>query len=418
MENLSNLMEQMKNLQEQLEKVNNLNTNTIKKRQEGSFEMLKNGKARLQFMLEGKRYSENVEVENEEDAKKKLILFVNDIKNNRISNSNLLYSQYMQYWFDNYVKKECSQTVIRSYKNYINKKILPNLGNYKLKKINSSILRNFFNELKNSYTEYKPPRENKPISKETYRKVYNIIHSSLKYAFELDLITVNSCDRVPLSTLKLDKLPSEIEKLKNKHLQKERAFDITTYKKVLELLDNKNAITFDKERVKKVVIETALKTGFSLEELAGLQWDRDYNKKNSTLTINIVKVYIRNKGWIEKEPKANSRKRCLKIPSDLNKILKLMRKAYPKNTYIFSEIINFNSFTSWFEKWEKKNNITPVLTTHELRHTHATIMLKESKDLKAVSKRLGHSNTSITINTYVESLSKDDENLVNILEKI
>ncbi|MFD4815145.1 tyrosine-type recombinase/integrase [Peribacillus butanolivorans] len=37
---------------------------------------------------------------------------------------------------------------------------------------------------------------------------------------------------------------------------------------------------------------------------------------------------------------------------------------------------------------------------HDLRHTHATIMLEIGENSKVVSERLGHSNVSITLDKY------------------
>ena len=37
---------------------------------------------------------------------------------------------------------------------------------------------------------------------------------------------------------------------------------------------------------------------------------------------------------------------------------------------------------------------------HDLRHTHATLMLKAGAHPKVVSERLGHANIGITLDTY------------------
>ena len=37
---------------------------------------------------------------------------------------------------------------------------------------------------------------------------------------------------------------------------------------------------------------------------------------------------------------------------------------------------------------------------HDLRHTHATIMLSQGIHPKVVSERLGHSSVAITLDTY------------------
>ena len=37
---------------------------------------------------------------------------------------------------------------------------------------------------------------------------------------------------------------------------------------------------------------------------------------------------------------------------------------------------------------------------HDLRHTHATLMLKQGVHPKIVSERLGHASVNITLDTY------------------
>jgi integrase len=42
----------------------------------------------------------------------------------------------------------------------------------------------------------------------------------------------------------------------------------------------------------------------------------------------------------------------------------------------------------------------PGVRFHDLRHTHATLMLRQGVHPKIVSERLGHSTISITLDTY------------------
>ena len=52
--------------------------------------------------------------------------------------------------------------------------------------------------------------------------------------------------------------------------------------------------------------------------------------------------------------------------------------------------------------WERitKDAGLPGLRFHDLRHSHATFMLKEGINPKIVSERLGHADISFTLNTY------------------
>lgn len=383
----------------------------------GTYQLLKNEKARLQYMYKGERYSTTVNAKNDTEASVALANYVTTIRNGEDVKSNCTYLELAQKWMNEYVRTTCSDTVQQNYKRNLNNNILPYLGRYKLEDITPNVLRNFFNDMKTWETKYKPPRKNEPISRETFKKLYNIVSGTFQRAYEWEIIRENPCRRVPLKSLKLERLPSEINKIKNNGHQRIRAYNKETYKKVLDLLDNKNNKD-DKDRVKKVCVEFALKTGLCLEELAGLEWKRDYNKDLSTITVNVVQVYIKGTGWISKEPKELKRHRTIELSKTTNNLLINLRKEYPKNKYIFFELINFNCFTRWLKNWQTQNDIYPVLTTHELRHTHATLLLQEGVPVKYISERLGHSTTDQTENTYIEYLAEHNSSVATMIDKI
>lgn len=409
------ILKQLSEIQKQLQN-SNIKTTENKKRKKGSYEMLANGKARLYFMLDRVKYTETIDASSPEVAERKLALFVDKIEKQQYCNTNLTYAEFCQIWMDKHVRANCSESVAPKYLFYLNNRILPYLGTYKLKNLNSNLLLDYFNMAKDFKTEYKDRKENSPISKGTYLKLYEIISGSLQKAFEWDYLPTNPCRKIPAKTLNLNKLPSERAKLSSK--SKIRAYNLSTYKSVINLLNNANTSKYDPNRAKKILVETALKTGFCREELAGLKWERDFNYKNSTLSVNSVRIYVKGSGWIEKEPKVSSRRRTIKIPSSLNELLNTYHKETSNNENIFFNTVNFISITSWFKKWQEKNHITPVLTLHELRHTHPTILLKTGAKIKDVSMRLGHSNINITLQTYTEYLEDDDDMIADILDNI
>lgn len=51
----------------------------------------------------------------------------------------------------------------------------------------------------------------------------------------------------------------------------------------------------------------------------------------------------------------------------------------------------------------------PEITLHGLRHTSATLLIAQNVDIKTVSNRLGHSETSTTMDIYAHALQKQDE---------
>ncbi|MCS4559005.1 site-specific integrase, partial [Shewanella sp. C32] len=58
--------------------------------------------------------------------------------------------------------------------------------------------------------------------------------------------------------------------------------------------------------------------------------------------------------------------------------------------------------TNFRDRWKKEvlKADLPHIRFHDLRHTHATLLLKQGVHPKIVSERLGHANVNITLNTY------------------
>lgn len=55
---------------------------------------------------------------------------------------------------------------------------------------------------------------------------------------------------------------------------------------------------------------------------------------------------------------------------------------------------------------------------HDLRHSHASLLISQGVSIVAVSKRLGHADVKETLNTYAHLLPKDTELIDNILDNI
>ena len=50
---------------------------------------------------------------------------------------------------------------------------------------------------------------------------------------------------------------------------------------------------------------------------------------------------------------------------------------------------------------------------HDLRHTHASLLIFAGESLKAVSRRLGHGSVSITLTVYAHLMPNDDSKLAD-----
>lgn len=59
----------------------------------------------------------------------------------------------------------------------------------------------------------------------------------------------------------------------------------------------------------------------------------------------------------------------------------------------------------------------PRLKLHELRHTHATLLLRAGVPVHIVAKRIGHKDPSVTLNVYADAIPDDDDRAVDVFTK-
>lgn len=60
----------------------------------------------------------------------------------------------------------------------------------------------------------------------------------------------------------------------------------------------------------------------------------------------------------------------------------------------------------------------PAIPFHGLRHTSATLLIASHQDIKTVSSRLGHAQSSTTINIYTHALQNGDRKAADALESL
>ena len=71
----------------------------------------------------------------------------------------------------------------------------------------------------------------------------------------------------------------------------------------------------------------------------------------------------------------------------------------------------------------KKNyycNIANVkkIKIHEFRHSHACLLFQSQLDIQDISRRLGHSNISMTMNTYLKYLPNNEKRVIATLNSL
>lgn len=111
-----------------------------------------------------------------------------------------------------------------------------------------------------------------------------------------------------------------------------------------------------------------------------------------------------------------------KLNRDLLKLKKLYNNKYKLNNYdyyIFGGIKPLSPTTINRHKKEacRKANLNPI-KLHEFRHSHATMLVERKLMIKEISRRLGHSNANITLNTYTHAEKRHEKKVIKTLNFI
>lgn len=65
-----------------------------------------------------------------------------------------------------------------------------------------------------------------------------------------------------------------------------------------------------------------------------------------------------------------------------------------------------------------KDSGVPKIRLHDLRHSHATILINNDVNIVAVSKRLGHADVTVTLRVYAHLMQKTDNKMMNKINEL
>lgn len=338
------------------------------------------------------------------EAQKALREAINNYENcgTIVNDTNITFSDYLDYWFKEYVEINCKFNTKEFYRRTLKNHIKPSLGTYKLKSLSPTVLQEFLNK---KYTY--------GLSKSTLQNFYGILSGSLKMAvYPFNFIKENPMQYVSLP--KFNQKKNDTDKLK--------IISLSDYKKILN--------RFPVGSNFYIPLQIAFNTGLRGGEVCALTWD-DINFDSKTLSVNHTLVE-KGKGQVELgTPKTDSSYRTISIGDTLVKILKDHKRNQKENKLKYGEFYTNSNFICTKENGQLLNTSSLKYLSrivnyelgipfnfHALRHTHATMLLEGGANIKDIQKRLGHSRLSTTMDTYSHVTEKIQSETVDILEKI
>ena len=189
----------------------------------------------------------------------------------------------------------------------------------------------------------------------------------------------------------------------------------------------------------KLFFLLALFCGCRRGELLALTWaDLDFHAGSVSITKS---TGIVNGKPLTRAPKTRSSVRVLSVPGSVLEVAKAYRKEqlqyrmalgskWEGDNYIFIQWNGrqmhpdtpYNTFKRvirrYNESCSREEDKLPEIPLHGLRHTSATLLISQNVDVRTVSGRLGHAQTSTTMDIYAHSLKKMDEVAAEKLENL
>ena len=171
----------------------------------------------------------------------------------------------------------------------------------------------------------------------------------------------------------------------------------------------------------------AITTRARLGELLALKWENvDLSKNKIYIVFNMQ--YISHKGIIENPPKTAAGVRYITLPVTVVQVLKELKRGsgnvlrmIKPSDYVFHTKLGTpyqpGNITHYWRSIVIGAGV-PYKNFHVLRHTHATQLLAANVPILEVTKRLGHSKASHTLNLYGHAIPNKDKDVADKVAKI
>lgn len=324
-------------------------------------------------------------------AEKELATLINRLENGSyIKPSKITVGVFLEQWLNDYASTNTAPRTFERYSEIVRTHLIPSLGRISLIQLKPEHLQSYYTQ------ELTSGRLNGKggLSAQTVKHHHRILSEALNHAVRWGLVIRNVAQAVdPPRPIKKEMATAQAE-------------DIVPLLEEARKMENVSSIPY------YTLFYTALHTGMRRGELLALRWI-DVDLEFMTISVNRSLQILKDGTKIIREPKTPKARRLIAMtPSlalqlrdhrDSQSALRLLNnKPVQQDDLIFSDLegqpINPNTVTPAFHKIAKRAGLR--LRLHDLRHTHATLMLKAGVHPKIVSERLGHSTVAFTLDTY------------------
>lgn len=299
------------------------------------------------------------------------------------NNKKLLLKDYLYDWVDTYKKGKVKPSTYEAHKRNISTYLIPRFGNIKVVDLSKHMYQKFINNL----------LENRKTT--SVKHINATMSNALKTAVDLGIILKNPTQNII------------IKKINDDSVHRIQYWNKEEIRKFLDACKKDNLMYY-------YYFSFLLRTGVRKGEAMALQWG-DLSFDLQEVDINKTLVYHLDKSETAfGPPKTSSSVRKVKIDksltSDLQKNLVNQKKfrlqfgnQYSQDNFVFckpnGKRLRERTIQTAFERIKKKSQVTDI-KIHDLRHTHAVMLLEAGVSLKEIQVRLGHKDIMMTGNIY------------------
>ena len=312
------------------------------------------------------------------------------------------YRELVALWWESY-KNTIKPNSQQSMEGIVRLHILPVFGDYKLDKLTTPIIQQQVNKWADK------ANKGEKGAYANYSFLNNINRRILQYGVTMQAIKHNPARDVIIPRKQQNK-EHKVKFFSNQELKQ-----FLAYLEDLEQSSYENFFDY-------VLYKTLLASGCRIGEALALEWS-DIDLKKGTISISKTL----NRYQETNTPKSKAGLREIDIDKATVSLLKQYKKRQQVQSWQLgrSEGIVFTPFTTKYAyacllrkrlQSHFKAAGVPDISFHGFRHTHATIMLYAGIEAKDLQYRLGHSNISMTLNTYVHATKEGAKKAVSIFE--
>lgn len=292
-------------------------------------------------------------------------------------------AEYLRHWLSAYASVNVAGRTLQSHTQIIERGIIPELGHVPLSRLSPVAIQTFYSKRLRC-----GGRKGRPLSPRTVLHSHRVLHEALRHAVKWEMLSRNPADCVEPPRPKASVVTPLDEDECNRLLAAVRGTD------------------YD------MPVFLAIWTGMRRGEILALRWaDIDLKRGVAAVTRSLQQTAA---GLSFKEPKSAKGRRQLALSPDTVAALKSHRVRQAKQRLLLGEgyakgdlvcprgdgtPVRPDTFTGSFRGYVSRRGFTK-LRFHDLRHTHASLLLKANVHPKIVSERLGHATIGITLDTY------------------